>query len=73
MDTIRHQFSDWVTGDTTLGVAVAAEMAGEGMYTGPTQCALERRVQRIMRHRSGETWSTDGCKGKARRRKHRCP
>lgn len=57
MDTIRHQFSDWVTGDTTLGVAVAAEMAGEGMYTGPTQCALERRVQRIMRHRSGETWS----------------
>lgn len=57
MDTIRQQFSDWVTEDATLGVAVAAKMAGEGMDTEPTQCALERRVQRTMRHRSGETWS----------------
>lgn len=53
MDTVRHQFSDWVTGDATLGVV----MAGEGMCTEPTQWALERRVQRIMRHRSAETWS----------------
>lgn len=50
MDTVRHQFSDWVTGDATLGVV----MAGEGMYTEPTQWALERKSTENNEHGSLE-------------------